>query len=84
MPAFVTPDLWETCLDPAPLTVDEDPHASATKRAELLALLEHSSRATARTMRTHRVDRRLNNSRTVDKHDPSILDKIPAAIAKPA
>lgn len=84
MPAFVTPDLWETWLDPTPLTVDGDTHASTSNRDELLALLEHSSQAVARTMRTHLVDRRLNNSRTVDKYDPSILDPIPGRAAKPA
>lgn len=84
IPTFVTPDLWDTWLDPTPLTVDGDAHASASNRDELLALLEHSSEAVARTMRTHLVDRRPNNSRTVDKHDPSILDPIPAGDAKPA
>lgn len=84
MPAFVTPDLWEAWLDPTPLTVDGDTRASASNRDELLALLEHSSESVARTMRTHLVDRRLNNSRTVDKHDPSILNPIATEDVKPA
>lgn len=84
MPAFVTPDLWETWLDPRPLTVDGDPSASAGNREQLLALLEESSQNVASTMRTQLVDRRLNNSRTVDTHDPSILDPISASPAKPA
>lgn len=84
MPAFVTPDLWDTWLDPKPLTIDGDTSASAGNRELLLTLLEKSSQAVARTMRTQLVDRRLNNSRTVDKHDPSILDPISAPPTKSA
>lgn len=84
MPAFVTPDLWDAWLDPTPLTIDGDARASAGNREELLELLDHSSRAVARTMRTRLVNRSLNNSRTVDKHDARILDPITEPTAKPA
>lgn len=84
MPAFVTPELWDAWLDPTPLTADSDPRTSASNRDELLTLLQHSSQAVAWTMRTHLVDRQLNNSHTVDKHDPSVLDQIPSGAVKSA
>ncbi|MAO80486.1 MAG: DUF159 family protein [Nocardioides sp.] len=73
MPAFLTRDLWDDWLNPASLTVDGDTLASKRNRAELLDELDASSSVIAATMRTHLVDRRLNNTRTVDRYDPTLL-----------
>ena len=73
MPAFLTRDLWDEWLSPVPLTVDGDTAASKANRAELLGELEHASSAIASTMRTYEVDRRVNNSRTVDPRDASLI-----------
>lgn len=76
MPAFLTPDLWDDWLNPASLTVDGDPAASKANRLQLLDELTASSSAIASTIRTHLVDRRVNNSRTVDPSDPTLIDAI--------
>ena len=66
MPVFVASPLWDEWLDPGKV---ED-------KGGMLELLEHSSAAIAATMATHPVSRELNNSRTVDRNDPSILEPI--------
>lgn len=76
MPAFLTRDLWDDWLNPASLTVDGDTVASKRNRAELLDELDASSSVIAATMRTHLVDRRLNNTRTVDRYDPTLLEPL--------
>ncbi|MFT4284586.1 MAG: SOS response-associated peptidase family protein, partial [Protaetiibacter sp.] len=78
MPAFLEEDLWDQWLSPEPLTVQGRPEESARRRAELLEQLEASSAAIASTIRTRLVDRRINNSRTVDPYDPTIIDPLPA------
>lgn len=74
MPAFLTPDLWDEWLSPISLTVDGDGTTSKAHRAELLDELEHASSAIASTMHTYEVDRPVNNSRTVDPSDPSLIE----------
>jgi hypothetical protein len=76
MPAFLTPDLWDDWLSPVSLTVDGDATQSKAHRAELLADLDHTSSAIASTMRTYEVDRRVNNSRTVDPSDSSLIEPV--------
>ncbi|WP_298867722.1 SOS response-associated peptidase family protein [uncultured Microbacterium sp.] len=73
MPAFLTRDLWDAWLDPQPLTVDGDNAASKQNRLQLRDELEASSSTIATTMRTHVVDRKVNNVRTVNPSDPSLI-----------
>lgn len=78
MPAFLTPDLWDDWLNPASLTVPGDAAASKANRFQLLDELDASSTAIASTIRTHPVDRRVNNSRTVDPSDSTLIEPIDA------
>ncbi|WP_083990634.1 SOS response-associated peptidase [Microbacterium arborescens] len=68
MPAFLTPDTWDAWLTPEKLTGD--------RKAETLAMLEHTSGRVASTIREHVVDRKVSNSRTVDPADPTLLDPV--------
>lgn len=56
MPAFLARDLWDSCLNPASLTVEGDAAASRAYRFQLLDELDASSTAIVATMRTHLVD----------------------------
>lgn len=76
MPAFLTRDLWDEWLNPAPLRVDGDTAASKAKREHLLGELDNASQLTASTMRTHEVDRRVNNSRTAPVNDVSLIQPL--------
>nr|WP_279308713.1 SOS response-associated peptidase [Rathayibacter rubneri] len=66
MPVFLTPDVRDQWLRPEPLDSAE----------EMLATLDRASVAMASTITAYPVDRRVNNSRTVDRHDPSVLEPI--------
>lgn len=66
MPAFLTADAYDRWLDPGKLGDDG-------ARAELVAWLEAVSEGVAATIATHEVDRRVNNSRSVDPGDPSLI-----------
>ncbi|AZZ56283.1 SOS response-associated peptidase [Rathayibacter iranicus] len=66
MPVFLTPDIRDDWLSPEPL-------ASAQ---ELLATLDRVSVAIAATITAYPVDRRVNDSRTVEKRDPRVLERI--------
>jgi putative SOS response-associated peptidase YedK len=68
MPAFLTPDVWDRWLSPTKL--------AGTAGEEMLAMLDRSSLAVARTMTTYPVDRKVNNVRTVDPADPSVIEPI--------
>jgi len=68
MSAFLTPDTWDAWLTPEKLTGD--------RKAETLAMLEHTSSDVASTIREHIVDRKVSNSRTVDPTDPSLLESL--------
>ncbi|WP_102191348.1 SOS response-associated peptidase [Microbacterium aurantiacum] len=74
MPAFLTDELRDAWLDPHPLTVDGDVTASRSNRLQLLDELEASSSMIATTMRTHIVDRKVNNARTADPTDRSLIE----------
>lgn len=76
MPAFITDDLRDDWLNPTSLTIQNDSAASKRNRLELLDELDASSSAIAETMRTHLIDPRMNNARTVDRHDPTLLEPI--------
>lgn len=80
MPAFLSRDLWDDWLSPASLTVDGDSAASKSNRLELLDELDGSSSAIAETMRTHEVDRRVNNSRTADPRDPGLIAPVDGTV----
>lgn len=76
MPAFITDELRDDWLKPTSLTIQNDSAASKRNRLELLDELDASSSAIAETMRTHLIDPRMNNARTVDRHDPTLLEPI--------
>lgn len=65
MPAFLTPDLIDEWLNPA--------HLDAPSLDDLLAELTNRSEAVASTITTHPVDRRMNNHRAIDPHDPTLI-----------
>lgn len=46
-------------------------------KVETLAMLDHTSADVAATIQEHIVDRKVNNSRTADASDPSLIE--PAA-----
>lgn len=41
-----------------------------------LAMLEHTSSDVASTIREYIVDRKVNNSRTADASDPTLIDSV--------
>lgn len=65
MPAFLTPDTWGDWLTPEKLT--------GQRKVETLAMLEHTSADVAGTIREHIVDRKVNNSRSADVTDASLI-----------
>jgi putative SOS response-associated peptidase YedK len=67
MPAFLTPDLFDRWLDTGKLADDGE-------RDDLLATLDRVSTGVASTITTYEVDRRVNNSRTVDPQDASLIE----------
>ncbi|MGX1932025.1 SOS response-associated peptidase [Microbacterium resistens] len=69
MPAFLTPDAMDAWLEPVKL--------DRGGRDEMLATLDASSAAVASSIRQYVVDRKVNNSRTVDPTDPTVIE--PAA-----
>ncbi len=68
MPALLTADTCEAWLTPEKLTGD--------RKAETLAMLEHTSSNVASRIREHIVDRKVSNSRTVDPTDPTLLEPV--------
>ena len=63
MPVFVQPDLWGDWLSPA--KIDD--------RETMTARLADSSAEVAKTMRAHRVDRKVNSTQKVDPADPTLV-----------
>lgn len=68
MPAFLTEDALEEWLFPGKLEADQ--------KAPLLAQLEAVSSAIAGQLVTRPVDRQVNNVRTVDRSDPSLIEEL--------
>lgn len=66
MPAFLTDDALEEWLAPGKLEADA--------KAPLLAQLEDVSTTIAGQLITRPVDRRVNNVRTLDRHDPGLIE----------
>ena len=69
MPAFLEPGVYDRWLSPEKLADD-------AQKDEMLAMLEHVSTEVASTITTYPVDRRVNNSRTVDPTDPSLVEPV--------
>ena len=69
MPVFLRPDTWVDWLNPSGTP-------GAVGAAELQSMMDESSRAVAGTLHTYAVDKRVNNTRTVDRHDPSIIEPV--------
>jgi len=65
MPAFLTPDAMDSWLSPVKL--------DRGGRDEMLTILDGASADIASTIREHVVDRKVNNSRTVDPTDPTTI-----------
>jgi putative SOS response-associated peptidase YedK len=59
MPVFLTADIWDEWLNPQKLATDAE-------REHMLSVLQDVSNNVASTITTFEVDRRVNNSRTVD------------------
>ncbi len=69
MPVFLLPDVYDEWLSPVDLA--ETQHVDET-----LAMLDQVSGSVASTLTSYSVDRRLNNSRTVDPYDASLLEPV--------
>ena len=68
MPVFLTPAAWDTWLDPEKINKDQ--------AGDLLDLLDVESRTVASTLRTRPVSRAVNNVRTLDRTDPSLIEPL--------
>lgn len=71
MPVFLQEELWADWLNPAKFGTPGAPDP-----ADLQALMDESSLAVAATLRAHAVDRKLNNTRTVDRTDPTLVKPV--------
>jgi putative SOS response-associated peptidase YedK len=70
MPAFLEPEVWERWLDP--VKWDD------AQKADALAMLSEVSSEVAATITTYEVDRKVNNSRTADPKDASLIEPVAA------
>ncbi|QWT23827.1 SOS response-associated peptidase [Subtercola sp. PAMC28395] len=70
MPVFLTPDAWDAWLDPRKI------EANSAGQGAILDLLDRSSTAVASTITTYAVDRRVNNSRTLDSSDATLIEPL--------
>lgn len=66
MPVFLTEAAWDTWLDPQ--KVDKD------QAGDLLDLLDSESCTVASTLQTRPVSRAVNNVRTLNRHDPGLIE----------
>ena len=69
MPAFLTREAYDEWLSPAKLASDAD-------KERMLHLLESVSSEVAASLTGYEVDRRVNNSRTVDPADPGLIEPL--------
>lgn len=65
MPVFLSPAGWDAWLNPEKIGKDHAPG--------MLDMLDAESRAIAKTLRTRPVSRKVNNVRTLDRHDPGLI-----------
>ena len=63
MPVFLSPTAWDTWLAPG----------KADDKDALLEILDAESKSVAGTLRAHRVSRAVNNNRTLDRTDASLI-----------
>lgn len=70
MPAFLTPDPRDQWLDPE--------KATGQAKLDTLEMLERTSADVAATLREYIVDTKVNNTRTVDSLDPSLIEPMAA------
>ncbi len=73
MPVFLQRDTWADWLNPAKPGTPGSPDAGA-----LQSIMEESSLAVAASLTTHAVDRKVNNTRTLDRTDPSLIERAPS------
>ena len=66
MPVFLVPTVYDEWLNPAKLETDSE-------REHVLSLLDVVSDQVASTITTYEVDRRVNNTRTIDPADASLI-----------
>jgi putative SOS response-associated peptidase YedK len=71
MPVFLPRDAWDEYLQPVKLD-------DAAKQ-NMLDLLVHESDAVASTITSYEVDRKVNNTRTVDPSDPTLIEPLDAS-----
>lgn len=71
MPVFLQRETWADWLNPAKVGTP-----GAADAAALHAMMDESSLEVAATLQTHAVDRKLNNTRTVDRTDPTLLTPV--------
>ncbi|MEO7348968.1 MAG: SOS response-associated peptidase, partial [Terrimesophilobacter sp.] len=71
MPVFLQSESWADWLNPAKAGTSD-----ATDSGALIMLMEESSLTVASTLHTHRVSRKLNNTRTVDRSDRSLIEPL--------
>jgi putative SOS response-associated peptidase YedK len=69
MPVFLTPDTYDEWLNPEKL-------ATEAEREGMVALLHDISGGVASRITTYEVDRRVNNSRTIDPFDPDLISPV--------
>jgi putative SOS response-associated peptidase YedK len=69
MPVFLDPGVYDRWLDTERLTDD-------AQKDDMLALLHEVSTAQAGRISSFEVDRRVNNSRTVDPGDPTLIEPL--------
>ena len=69
MPAFLNQEAIDAWLSPVPLDTPQ-------RVDEMLDLLRTASDEVATTIDSYLVDRKVNNTRTVDPHDPSLIEPI--------
>jgi putative SOS response-associated peptidase YedK len=70
MPAFLEPEVFDRWLEP--VAWDD------AQKADAIGMLTEVSSEVAATITSYEVDRRVNNSRTIDPHDPTLIEPVAA------
>lgn len=73
MPVFLVPDVYDEWLNPVKLETEPD-------RDHVLSLLDVVSDRVAATITAYEVDRRVNNSRTADAQDATLISPLPEGV----